>query len=65
MKKCWNCDYPEMGDDDNYCVVCGIAKKGGVALCPICKHKIDPEKGEFCPNCGEYFMKGKTPVTNS
>lgn len=63
MKKCQNCD-ARMNDLDNYCSICGVSKKGGVFLCPVCKHAVDLTKMEFCSNCGEYLIKGKTKVTN-
>lgn len=62
IMQCHNCD-AGMGKNDNFCVICGVPRKGGIILCPICKQTINSTKGEFCSNCGEYLKRGRTAVT--
>ena len=59
--KCYNCEAP-MSEGTDYCVICGIPRKGGVYMCPKCKHTFDPDYGEFCCNCGEYLKKAQNYV---
>ena len=61
--KCLNCDKEYIRNTQNYCTICGIPKDVALKLCKLCKSRISISEGEFCGNCGEYLLSGKTRVT--